>query len=175
MLLGNCENLQCDHLIEACKVVCRSFSPHPVCSTMVLNKSFLNSVPLSVSSFLQTPNGKEIWFLHAVMTSSTDLFLIGIQNVKPVNIQTAVNAYLLPLDEGGWNSPMRSMHMNSIGHTPGSNICFSNCVFLNFLFCTCNKSFAMNQYVFPHSPPIVTPFNCSISPLVTIVTRLIVS
>ena len=35
------------------------------------------------------------------MTSSADLFLMGIQNVKPVNIQTAVNAYLLPLEEGG--------------------------------------------------------------------------
>ena len=34
------------------------------------------------------------------MTSSADLFLIGIQNVKPVNMQTAVNVHLLPLDEG---------------------------------------------------------------------------
>ena len=63
------------------------------------------------------------------MTSSADLFLIGIQNVKPVNMQTAVSAYLLPLEKGGWNSPMRSMQMNYIGCTPGSNICFSNCVF----------------------------------------------
>ena len=61
--------------------------------------------------------------------SSADLFLIGIQNVKPVNIQTTVNVYLLPLDEGGWNLPMRSMHTNSIDCTPGSNICFSNCIF----------------------------------------------
>ena len=68
------------------------------------------------------------------MTSSVNLFLIGIQNVKPVNIQTAVNVHLLPLEEGGWNSPMRSMQMNSIGCTPGSNICCSNCVFWTFCF-----------------------------------------
>ena len=47
--------------------------------------------------------------------------------------------------------------------------------FLNFLFCTCNTSFVMNQDMFPHPFPVITPFDCSICPLVPIVTRLIVS
>ena len=68
-------------------------------------------------------------FLQAVTISSADLFLMGMQNVYPVSIHTAVNAYLLSLDGGWWNSPIKSILMNSIGCTPGSNICFSNFVF----------------------------------------------
>ena len=37
------------------------------------------------------------------------------QNVKPVNIQIAVSAYLFPLLDAGWNSLMRSIAMNSMG------------------------------------------------------------
>ena len=37
------------------------------------------------------------------------------QNVKPVNIQIAVSACLFPLLDAGWNTPMRSIAMNSIG------------------------------------------------------------
>ena len=54
MLLENDEKRQCNHLIEACMVYT------PSCSATILNKSFLNSVPLSVSSSLYTPNGNEI-------------------------------------------------------------------------------------------------------------------
>ena len=37
------------------------------------------------------------------------------QNVKPVNIQIAVSAYLFPLLDAGWNSPMRSIALNAMG------------------------------------------------------------
>ena len=35
------------------------------------------------------------------MISSDDLFLMGMQNVYPVNIQTAVSAYLFSIDDDG--------------------------------------------------------------------------
>ena len=44
---------------------------------------------------------KQYDFSQAVTISSADLFLIGMQKVYPVNIQTAVNAYLFPFDDGG--------------------------------------------------------------------------
>ena len=49
------------------------------------------------------------------MTSSALLLLIGIQNVNPVSMHTAVDANLFPLLEAGWNSLIRSIAMNSIG------------------------------------------------------------
>ena len=72
-----------------------SFLSTPNSFATLENKSFFNLVPFSISSVLQTPNGKAIRFLQAVTISSADLFLIEIENVYPVNIQTAVNAYLL--------------------------------------------------------------------------------
>ena len=41
------------------------------------------------------------------MTSSARLDLSGMQNVNPVNMHMAVSAYLLPLLEAGWNSPIK--------------------------------------------------------------------
>ena len=40
-------------------------------------------------------------FLQAVTTSCAVLFLMGIQNVNPVSIQTAVSVYLFPFEEEG--------------------------------------------------------------------------
>ena len=47
----------------------------------------------------------------------------GMQNIKPVNMQIAVSAYLFPLLDAGWNSPMRSIAMNSMG-CGGAEKCF---------------------------------------------------
>ena len=49
------------------------------------------------------------------MTSSAHLDLSGMQNVKPVNMHMAVSAYLFPLLDAGWNSPIKSIAMNSMG------------------------------------------------------------
>ena len=35
------------------------------------------------------------------MVSSADLLWIGMQNMYPLNIKTAVSAYLFPFDDGG--------------------------------------------------------------------------
>ena len=41
--------------------------------------------------------------------------LSGMQNVNPVNMHMAVNVTVLPLLEAGWNSPIKSIAMNSTG------------------------------------------------------------
>ena len=119
------------------------FLSTPSCSATLENKSFLNSVPLSVSSFLQTPNGKVMWFLQAVTISSADLFLMGMQKVYAVSIHTAVNAYLLPLDEGGWNLPIRSILTNSLGELLVQIFAFKTVSFepfaLHTLYSFCSK------------------------------------
>ena len=80
MLLEICENLQVHRLIGACMVVSKFSFQGPSSFTTSAKREFLNSVPLSVSNFLLTPNGKTMWFLHAVMISLADLFFKGIQN-----------------------------------------------------------------------------------------------
>ena len=76
---------------------------------------FLNSVPLSVSIFFDGPNTQQMLSVYAFITSSSLLDLIRMQKVNPVSMHTAISAYLFPLLEGGWNSPIKSMAMNSIG------------------------------------------------------------
>ena len=76
-----------------------------------------------------------MWFLHAVMISLADLFFKGIQNTKLVNIQTAVCAYRFPFDDGGWNSPTKSMEMNSMGCAPGFKGLFYELSLLHPMFC----------------------------------------
>ena len=92
---------------------------------------FLNSVPLSVNIFLDGLNVQHMWSMFALIMSSAHLDFSGIQNVNPVSMQTAVRAYLLPLLDAGWNSPIRSIAMNSIG-CGGDEKCsfFSCCVFM---------------------------------------------
>ena len=53
------------------------------------------------------------------------LVLMGMQNVNPVNMQTAVNANLFPLLDAGWNSPIRSIAMNSMVVVVMRNVHFS--------------------------------------------------
>ena len=47
--------------------------------------------------------------------SSAHLLFSGMQKVNPVSMHTAVKANLLPLLDAGWNSPIRSIALNSIG------------------------------------------------------------
>ena len=75
------------------------------------------------------------------MTSSADLFLIGMQKLKPLNIQTAVNVYLLPLDEGGWNSPVRINAQRFHWLHTWFKYSFFKLYFLNFLFYTGERGF----------------------------------
>ena len=91
-----------------------------LCSVRILlntsvNSLFLNSVPLSVSIFFYGPNTQQMLSVYAFITSSALLDFIRMQKVKPVSMHTAVRAYLFPLLDGGWNSPIKSMAMNSIG------------------------------------------------------------
>ena len=91
-----------------------------LCSVhILLNTSvqslFFNSVPLSVSIFCDGPNTQQMLSVYAFITSSAFLDLIGMQKVNSVSMHTAISAYLFPLLEGGWNSPIKSMAMNSIG------------------------------------------------------------
>ena len=76
---------------------------------------FLNSVPLSVRIFLDSPKGQHMWSMYAFITSSTCFDFNVMQNVNRVSMHTAVRAYLLPLLDAGWNSPIKSIAMNSMG------------------------------------------------------------
>ena len=107
------------------------------------------------------------------MISSADLLFKGMQNMYPVSMQTTVRAYLLPLDEGGWNSPIKSILTNSIGCTPGSNICFSNWVFWTFCSAQTLQFFAVFQNLCSHLLPVVQLLDHCICPLVSIVSWLV--
>ena len=84
-------------------------------SNTSVHSLFLNSVPLSVRIFLDGPKGQHMWLMYAFITLSARLDFSGMQNVNPFNMHTAVRAYLLPLLDAGWNSPIRSIAMNSMG------------------------------------------------------------
>ena len=88
-------------------------SVHILLNTPV-DSLFLNSVPLSVSIFFDGPNTQQMLSVYAFSTSSAFLDFIGMQKVNSVSIHTAVSAYLFPLLEGGWNSPIKSIAINSI-------------------------------------------------------------
>ena len=49
--------------------------------------------------------------------------------------QTAVSAYQFPFDDGGWNSPTKSMEMNSMGCAPGLKGLFYELSLLYPMFC----------------------------------------
>ena len=109
-----------------------------LCSVLTfLNTSahilFLNSVPLSVRILFEGPKTQHMLSMYAFTTSSAFLDFIGMQKVNPVNMHTAVSAYLLPLLDGGWNSPIRSMAMNSIGCGGTLKCSFFSCC--NFMLC----------------------------------------
>ena len=54
--------------------------------------------------------------MYACFTSLAIFIFNGTQNTYPVNIQITVNAYLCPFFDGGWNSPINSMEIKSIGN-----------------------------------------------------------
>ena len=58
----------------------------------------------------------------------------GMQNVNPVSMHTAVRAYLLPLLDTGWNSPIKSIAMNSMGWGGDEKCSFFNCCILMLCF-----------------------------------------
>ena len=70
------------------------------------------------------------------MISLADFFFKGIQNTKLVSIQTAVRAYQFPFDDGGWNSPTRSIEMNSMGLYPRFERLFYELSLFNLMFRT---------------------------------------
>ena len=56
------------------------------------------------------------------------------QNVKPVSMHMAVNAYLFPLLDAGWNSLIRSIAMNSMGCGGDEKCSFFSCWVLMLCF-----------------------------------------
>ena len=84
-----------------------------------LKSLFLNSVPISIKIFTLPPKGQAMWFLYAVTTSAAAFVFNGIHHVNSVSIQQAVNAKQWPHLVGGWNSPIKSKQMKSIGDREG--------------------------------------------------------
>ena len=68
-----------------------------------------------------------MWLMYAFITSSTCFDFNGMQNVNPVSMQTAVRAYLLHLLDAGWNSPIKSIAMNSMGWGGDEKCSFFSC------------------------------------------------
>ena len=62
--------------------------------------------------------------------SSACLDLSGMQNVNLVSMHMAVSAYLLPLLDAGWNSPIKSIAMNSMGCGGDEKCSFFSCCVL---------------------------------------------
>ena len=60
-----------------------------------------------------------MWFLYAVTTSAAVFVFNGIHHVNPVSIQQEVSAKWWPCLAGGWNSPIKSIQMKSIGDREG--------------------------------------------------------
>ena len=84
-------------------------------SNTSVHSLFLNSVPLSVRIFRDGPKVQHMWSMYTFITSSVCLDFRGIQNVNPVSMHTALRVYLLPLLDAGWNYPIKSIAMNSMG------------------------------------------------------------
>ena len=72
--------------------------------------------------------------MYAFMTSSAHLDFSGMQNVNPVSIQMAVRAYLFLLLEAGWNSPIKSIAINSMGRGGDEKSSFLSCCVLMLCF-----------------------------------------
>ena len=96
-------------------------------SNTSVHNLFLNSVPLSLSIFLDGPKEQHMWSIYAFITSSAHFDFRGIQNVNPLSMHTAVKAYLLPLLDAGWNSPIKSIAMNSMGWGGDEKCSFFSC------------------------------------------------
>ena len=55
-------------------------------------------------------------------------------DVNPVNMHMAVRSYLFPLLDAGWNSPIRSIAMNSMGCGGDKKCSFFSCCVLMLFF-----------------------------------------
>ena len=110
-----------------CKVLCYVL--------ILLNTSvhslFFSSVPLFVSIFFEGPNTQQMLSEYTFITSSAFLDFIWMQKVNPVSMHTAMSGYLFSLLEGGWNSPIRSMAINSMGC--GGTLKCSFCICCTFM------------------------------------------
>ena len=91
--------------------------------------------------------------INLFITSSAFLDLSAVQNVNPVGIHMAVSAYLLPLLNAGWNSPIKSIAMNYMGWGGDKNVHFSDVVFGTYL-----ASGTVLVYRFLQSFPVVSVF-----------------
>ena len=103
-------------------------------SNTSVHSLFLNSVPLSMRIFLDGPKGQQMWSMYAFIMSSAHLDFSGMQNVNLVNMHMAVRVYLFPLLDAGWNSPIRSIAMNSIGCGGDEKCSFFSCCVLMLCF-----------------------------------------
>ena len=95
--------------------VSKLYALHPIVHKLHPSNLFLNSASLSVKTFCDPPNWQ--YTLVDVYPNYVPALLVfsGMQNTYPVCIQITVRVYLLPLEDGGWNSPIRSIEMNFIG------------------------------------------------------------
>ena len=82
---------------------------------------------------------------------------MGMQNVNPLSMQTAVSANLFPLLEARWNSPIKSMAMNSIGWGGDEKCSFLSCCVLMLCFAH-TRHCAVFMYGFFHAFPVVSNF-----------------
>ena len=103
-------------------------------SNISVQSLFLNSVLLSVRIFLDGPKGQQMWSMYALIMSSAYFDFRGMQNVNPVSMHMAVRAYLFPLLDTRWNSPIRSIAMNSMGFGGDEKCLFFNCCVLILCF-----------------------------------------
>ena len=121
------------------QLYCGEYMGVTLCSVLNLLKTsvqslFLNSVLLSVRIFLEGPKEQQTLFMYAFMTSSVHLVFSGVQNVNSVNIKMAVRGYLIPLLDAGWNSPIKSIAMNSMGWGGDEKCLFLSCCVLMLCF-----------------------------------------
>ena len=145
-----------------------------LCSvSILLNTSvhslFLNSVPLSVSIFFDGPNTQQMLSVYAFITSSAFLDLIGMQKVNPVSMHTAVSAYLFPLLEGGWNSPIKSMAMNFHWLWWYLEVFFLDLLDFYVVFSTGAACFSVSLDSLFHTFPVVQLFEGTVSSFESIV------
>ena len=144
-----------------------------LCTGLKVNVMHI-TLQLSVSIYFDGPNTQQMLSVYAFITSSAFLDFIGMQKVNPVSMHTAVSAYLFPLLEGGrWNSPIKSMAMNSIGC--GGTLKCSFWICWTFMLCIAHVLHALvSLNSLFHAFPMVHLFEWTVGPFESIVTLLVV-
>ena len=111
------------------KVVCKKFTRDDkwkYARSRPIHFKLECTIPFPVKIFTLPPKGQTMWFLCAVTTSAAVFVFNGIHHVNPVSMQQAVNAKQWPRLVGGWNSPIKSTWMKSIGDREGRKSFLSN-------------------------------------------------